>query len=93
MIRFAMAAVAVAILAACAGTPIKWDDARKLRPGMTEAEVTQLVGRPYSVTSRGADQIWVWSQANGMTGSSQSMSVLMRDGRVADVPAIPSSFK
>lgn len=81
------------VLSGCAGTSINWNDARQLRAGMTEAEVTELVGRPYAVTSRGQDQIWIWSHANGMTGSSQSMSVVMRGGRLVDAPTIPEAFR
>lgn len=81
------------VLAACAGTPFRFDDARQVKVGMTEAEVTQIMGRPYMVTSKGDAQIWVWSHANGMTGGSQSISFIMKDGKVSTVPTIPESFK
>jgi len=56
---------------------------------MTEQQVTKLMGRPYSVVSKGEEQIWIWSQANGLTGSSQSVSFIMRDRKVVSVPTIP----
>lgn len=93
MNKHLLAAAMAIVLSGCAGTSINWNDARQLRAGMTEAEVTGLVGRPYAVTSRGQDQIWVWSHANGMTGSSQSMSVIMRGGRLVEAPVVPESFK
>ncbi|KPC28428.1 Uncharacterized protein AC496_2471 [Pseudomonas savastanoi pv. glycinea] len=37
--------------------------------------------------------MWVWSHANGMTGASRVVSFKMKDGKVVEVPTIPSSFK
>lgn len=82
----------IAALAGCAGTNFSFDNARKVQIGMTEPQVTQLMGAPYSVVSRGDSQMWVWSHANGMTGSAKSVSFEMRDGRVVSVPTIPGSF-
>lgn len=81
------------LLVSCAGTPFKFENARQVKAGMTEAEVTSYMGRPYMITSRGEEQIWVWSQANGFTGSSQSISFVMKDGKVVNVPTIPDSFR
>lgn len=80
-------------LVGCAGTRFSFDAARKVTPGMTEAEVVNLMGKPYSVVARPDQQIWVWSQANGMTGSHQSVSIGFRDGKVITVPTIPDSFR
>lgn len=45
--------VFVLMLTACAGSGgIEWDDVRQLTVGMTEHEVTEKVGTPYSVTSK-----------------------------------------
>lgn len=86
-------ALVAVLIAGCAGTKFNWDHARQLQVGMTEAEVVQLLGKPYGVTTRGDQQIWVWSYANGMTGSTQSLAVPMKDGKVISVPKIPDSFK
>ncbi len=83
----------LAALSGCAGTNFSYDNARKVQVGMTEAKVTQIMGRPYMVTSRGDEQMWVWSRANGFTGSSRAVSFKMKNGVVAEVPAIPDSFK
>jgi len=81
------------VVAGCAGTRFDFDNARKVKVGMTESEVTQIMGKPYSVVSKGDNQIWIWSQANGMTGAHQSISFTMRNGKVDSVPKIPDSFK
>lgn len=60
---------------------------------MSEDQVVQLMGPPYSVVSRADGQMWVWSHANGMTEASRVVSFKMKDGKVVEVPAIPSSFK
>ncbi|MFP5419903.1 MAG: outer membrane protein assembly factor BamE [Gammaproteobacteria bacterium] len=90
--RALIAASLLALLAGCAGTNFSFDNAAKVKPGMTEAQVTQLMGRPYSVVSRGDSQMWVWSHANGFSGSSKSISFEMREGKVVSVPSIPGAF-
>lgn len=83
----------LAALSGCAGTNFSYENARQVKVGMTEAEVTRLMGQPYSVASRGDEQMWVWSRANGFTGASRSVSFKMKDGRVIEVPQIPESFE
>jgi len=89
--RILIAATALA-MSACAGTNFKWDDARQIRTGMTEQEVTALMGQPYLVKSEGSKLTWVWSHANAL-GASKAVSVVFVDGKVAEQPAIPDSFK
>lgn len=91
--RTLIAASLLALLAGCAGTNFSYDNARQVKVGMTETELTRLMGPPYSVTSRGDEQMWVWSRANGFTGASRAVSFKMKDGRVVEVPQIPASFK
>jgi hypothetical protein len=69
------------------------DNTRKVEVGMTEQQVTELMGRPYSVTSKGEEQIWVWSHANALSGRSQAVSFIFRGRKVISVPTIPESFK
>jgi len=85
--------VAVALLAACAGTPFKWSQARKIAPGMTVSEVTQLMGSPTEVIATGDIVSYIWVFANGMTGSSRSLRVDFRNGKAISAPPIPASFK
>lgn len=90
--RALIAVLALTMLAGCAGTNFSYDNARQVRVGMTEAELTALMGRPYSVSARGDEQMWIWSRANGFTGSSRAVSFKLKDGRVVEVPPIPDSF-
>jgi outer membrane protein assembly factor BamE (lipoprotein component of BamABCDE complex) len=84
--------VAAFVLSACAmGTPINWNKARQVQVGMNEAQVTALMGRPYMVTSRPDGQRWIWVLGTSW-GSSQSMSIVLKDGKVTEVPVIPTSF-
>ncbi|AMB79819.1 hypothetical protein AV641_12410 [Pseudomonas fragi] len=91
--KFFAVAVLALVLSGCAGTSFSYDDARKVQVGMTEDQVTQIMGPPYSVVSRADGQMWVWSHANGMTGASRVISFRMLDGKVVEVPPIPTSFK
>ncbi|WP_305748930.1 hypothetical protein [Leptothrix discophora] len=80
-------------LVGCAGTPIDFDAARQVKEGMTTAELQSYMGRPYSVVSRQDKEVWIWSRANGFTGSHSSISFIVKDGVVVGVPKIPDSFK
>jgi len=93
IIGFAAAVCLVLALSGCAGTSFSYDDARKVQIGMTEEQVTQIMGPPYSVVSRADGQMWIWSHANGMTGASRVISFRLMDGKVVEVPTIPTSFK
>jgi len=93
IITLCAAAVLALVLSGCAGTSFSYDEARKVKVGMTEDEVTQIMGPPYSVVSRADGQMWIWSHANGMTGASRVISFRMLDGKVVEVPPIPASFK
>lgn len=86
------AALFALVLAACAGTPFKWDNARQLREGMSEQEVTELMGRPYMVTANANGNVWIWSHSTAF-GGAQSLSVIFKDGKAVKVPAVPESFK
>lgn len=88
-----VAALAMYALCACAGTRFSYDRVRQVQVGMTEEDLTRLLGRPYMVTSKGDTQIWIWSYANGLTGSSKSVSFSVKEGKVSEVPAVPKSFK
>ena len=90
---FVAATVLALVLSGCAGTSFSYDDARKVQTGMTEEQVTQIMGPPYSVASRADGQMWIWSHANGMTGASRVISFKMLDGKVVEIPPIPTSFK
>ncbi|MHB0844759.1 outer membrane protein assembly factor BamE domain-containing protein [Stutzerimonas nitrititolerans] len=80
------------LISGCAGTNFSYDQARRVQVGMTESEVVRIMGSPYSVTSRGNEQMWVWSHANGF-GAARAVSFKFADGRVVEVPSIPESFK
>lgn len=83
-----------AMLAACAGSgPIKWDNARQVKEGMTEQEVMALLGKPYRVSaSPDGTQKWLWVYANGLTGSSASAHLTFKNGRVQTAFKVPDSF-
>lgn len=82
-----------AVLTGCAGTDFTFDEARQVKVGMTESQLTEIMGRPYSIVSNGEAQTWVWSRANGFTGTSRAVSFILKDGVVNSVPTIPESFE
>lgn len=90
--KLILALAACLTLTACAyGTKFTYDDARQVQAGMTEQQVTELLGRPSAVMSQGGKQVWMWSYIRSF-GSSQVTTVVMENGVVKDVPFIPASF-
>ncbi len=79
-------------LAACAGTPFKWSQARQIQPGTTTAEVTQLVGAPNSVKSQGDVLTYVWVYVSSFSGT-RTLRVDFRDGKATSAPPIPPEFQ
>ncbi len=80
------------ILSACAGTHFDWASARQIKTGMTEQDVTAIMGPPYLVKSQNGGITWAWSYADAFTGS-KAVSVVFVDGKVVEPPPIPTSFK
>jgi len=68
------------LLSSCAGTPFQWEDAAKVRNGMTEAEVTAILGKPYSRSQSGNATILTWSFSG--LGETKAVSYRLVDGRV-----------
>lgn len=88
-----IAALAASALIGCAGTPFEWEKVRQLRVGMTQQEVTALMGTPNNVTARADGTVWVWARVDMLAGQTRTASVVFRDGRVISVPDVPDSFK
>ena len=85
--------LAASVIAGCAGTPFKWDDARRISPGMTTSEVTQLIGQPNTVKSTGDVLIYVWVYVNSLNGTTRTLRVDFKDGKAISAPPIPDSFR
>jgi hypothetical protein len=84
--------VALALLIGCAGSSFKFENARQVTVGMTEAQLIDRMGDPYKKIGKKDYEIWIWSHANGLSGKSQSVSFIMKDGKVSGLPTIPKSF-
>lgn len=84
--------IALFALFGCAGTNFSWDSARQIKPGMSEAEVTALVGPPYMTIARGDLLVYTWSYASTF-GGTRALSIPFRDGKVVEVPNVPATFK
>lgn len=61
MKKLALIFAALVLLAGCAtaGRQVNWDKARQVKVGMSEPEVTALMGSPYMVSSRDRGQRWI----------------------------------
>jgi outer membrane protein assembly factor BamE (lipoprotein component of BamABCDE complex) len=86
--------LAILAISACAGTPFKWSEARKIEAGMSKLEITSILGAPTRVatTQNGTRYVWVW--VNTMTASSRSLVVdFDSNGKVIKAPPIPDEFQ
>ena len=85
-------ATVVTVLAGCACTNFSWDNARQVKQGMNEQQVLTLLGKPNLTKSSPEGLVYVWSFANGLTGSVRTVSVVMKDGVVVSAPVVPDNF-
>lgn len=85
-------ALSIAVLAGCAGSRFSFQEARRVQVGWTTDQLQESLGRPYMVTSRQDEEIWIWSFANGLTGATRSISFIVKDGKVVGTPKIPDHF-
>lgn len=86
------------ILNGCAGKSFTWNDASTVKLGDSGAEVIKkMQGKPYMITTSKVDgkiiEKYIWSFANGMTGSSKAVTFILTDNQVTSVPTITESIK
>lgn len=82
------------LLSACVsvGTSFKWENVRSVEVGDTKSELNAKMGAPYSVSSRGKQEIWVWTWV-GSFGAHRTVSFILEDNKVKGVPTVPDEFK
>ena len=81
------------VLAACAGSPFQWADVRRISPGMTPQEVTNIIGTPTSVAARGDVLRYVWVHVNSLTAASRTLALEFKDGKLVAVPPLPDGYQ
>jgi len=84
--------LAASFLSGCAGTNFNFEQARKVQPGMTSADLEKIMGKPNVVTARGDQQTWVYVHVNAFAGT-RTVSFVLSHDKVQEVPAIPKSFQ
>jgi len=80
------------LIAGCAGSQIKWSEARKIKSGMTTEEVTRILGEPNGIFSRDGKLIYNLYSVSLLSGS-RGIRIEFKDNKVTDAPAVPDSFK
>lgn len=83
---------AAAVCAGCAGSDFEWNKASQVQPGMSEQQVTALMGPPTDVRTQTYGVAWSWAYDNPSKGSARATSVVFRDGLVVSSPGVPQSF-
>lgn len=86
-------------IVSCAGANFRWDDARKLKIGMSKQEVESIMGGPPTrktavQLSEGLKETYIWSYAQAfMQLKSKAVSVVFLNGKAVSVPPIPEDYK
>lgn len=75
-------------LAACAVTRPQWEDAAKVRNGMSEAEVMTILGTPFERAQSGNIATLTWN-VDISFGGTRTVAFRLLNGRV--VERVPSS--
>lgn len=86
---FLLAALVISGCTVQRGTYVEWEDANKVRNGMTQEQVIEIMGEePNTVIGNGEELVWFYAQANVVTGGTYSRSIRFKfkDGRTYDVP-------
>jgi hypothetical protein len=86
------------LLVGCAGKNFNWENASTVKLGDTGAEVNKKMGgKPLTVSASTVNgkvvEKYIWVFANGMTGSTKSVSFILTDGKVTGIPTITQSIK
>jgi hypothetical protein len=89
--RAALIIAAAVLLAACAGTPFTFGQASKVKVGMSEDQLYEIMGNPYMTVSKEDSQSWIYTHATAFSGA-KSISFETKDGVVSKVPYIPKDF-
>lgn len=81
----------------CAGKNFTWQNAATVSLGDSGDQVIEkMQGRPYNITASKIDgkviEKYIWSFANGITGSSKVVSFVLTDGKVTSIPTITKSI-
>jgi hypothetical protein len=87
-----LVAIIFVFLVGCAGTNFSWDNARKLKLGMNETEVVELMGPPNHINSSTNGTIWVWVWVN-LYSQTKTLTVTMKDGVLTKIPDIPKTYQ
>ena len=80
------------IVSGCVGNYFRFEEVRKVRVGMTEAEVVSIMGKPNVVNSAAGNVKWVYAYGTGL-GTGGSCSFVFSNKVVVAVPQVPDSFK
>lgn len=87
MARIALLLTLLMLSGACASTgrDFSFDDARRIKLGMTEAQVLEIMGRPTNKSIDLSGELWMWIYVTSTIGSPpnrKSFAVKLRDGQV-----------
>jgi outer membrane protein assembly factor BamE (lipoprotein component of BamABCDE complex) len=88
MKRTLLALIVSLAVTGCTGTFFYVNQTRSVQVGMTEQQLTDILGKPEVVTAR-ADGTRVWVYVFGPGSYATTASYVLKDGKVASVP--PSS--
>lgn len=87
----ALSLFALALLVSgCMGTYFNNARVRQLQVGMSQQQVREIMGKPYStIASADGTTKWVWAYGTAV-GYGRGASVIFREGVAVSVPPVPA---
>lgn len=85
------AVLALLLFAGCVGTPFRWDTARQIKVGMSEAQVIELMGKPLTMSAADGKEYWTWNYGTGI-GTGGYFRIVLKNRVVTEVPEIPHNL-
>jgi hypothetical protein len=58
---------------------------------MTEAQVMQIMGKPYTMSAADGNEYWTWNYGTGI-GTGGYFRIVLKHGIVTEVPQIPRNL-
>lgn len=97
IINLVLIGISTMLLLGCAGKSFNFNDAKNVQIGDPKEVLVQKMGsKPYNITSEQLDGEnvvkYIYVSVNGFTGTTKSLSFILKGNKVIQVPHIPDEL-
>ena len=81
----------------CAGKNFKWQNVKTVQVGDSKNKlINKMKGKPYKISTEQIDgenvTKYIYVHVNGLTGSTKSVSFILKNNKVIETPHVPNEF-